>query len=75
MTNFVGQVSNQDTISPRRFPQESKAEVVSVKTVTRDPDTGELHVHYHVKHSNSIINSCLISFYRSNGTVEVILLL
>lgn len=33
-------------MSPRRSPlKNQKAEVVSVKTVTRDPDTGELHVH------------------------------
>lgn len=33
-------------VSPRRSPlKNQRAEVVSVKTVTRDPDSGELHVH------------------------------
>lgn len=33
-------------VSPSRSPlKKQKAEVVGVRTVTRDPDTGELHVH------------------------------
>jgi hypothetical protein len=33
-------------VSPSRSPlKNQRAEVVSVKTVTRDPDSGELHVH------------------------------
>lgn len=33
-------------VSPRRSPlKNQRAEVVNVKTVTRDPETGELHVH------------------------------
>lgn len=34
------------SMSPRRSPlKNQKAEVVSVKTVTRDPESGDLHVH------------------------------